>query len=35
MDWATGLGFVDTHTPQHVFAIRLFLAALFGGDDRL
>jgi putative Mg2+ transporter-C (MgtC) family protein len=31
MDWATGLGFVDTHTPQHVFAIRLLLAALFGG----
>ena len=31
MDWATGLGFVDTHTPQHIFAIRLLLAALFGG----
>lgn len=31
MDWATGLGFVDTHTPQHVFAVRLLLAALFGG----
>ena len=31
MDWAAGLGFVETHTPQHVFAIRLLLAALFGG----
>jgi putative Mg2+ transporter-C (MgtC) family protein len=31
MDWAAGLGFVDTHTPQHIFAIRLLLAALFGG----
>ena len=31
MDWATALGIADTHTPQHVFAIRLFLAALFGG----
>ena len=31
MDWAAGLGFVETHTPQHIFAIRLVLAALFGG----
>ena len=31
MDWATALGIADTHTPQHVFAIRLLLAALFGG----
>jgi putative Mg2+ transporter-C (MgtC) family protein len=31
MDWATALGFADTHTPQHIFAIRLLLAALFGG----
>ncbi len=31
MDWAAGLGFVDTGTPQHIFAIRLLLAALFGG----
>lgn len=30
MDMAAELGFVDTHTPQHIFAIRLFLAALFG-----
>ena len=30
MDWATGLGYVDTHTPQHILAIRLLLAALFG-----
>lgn len=30
MDWAAGLGYVDTNTPQHVLAIRLFLAALFG-----
>ncbi len=29
MDWAE-LGYVDTHTPQHILAIRLFLAALFG-----
>lgn len=31
MDWAGGLGYVDTHTPQHIFAVRLLLAALFGG----
>lgn len=31
MDWATGLGYVDTHTPQHILAIRVVLAALFGG----
>jgi putative Mg2+ transporter-C (MgtC) family protein len=30
MDWATGLGYVETHTPQHILAIRLLLAALFG-----
>ena len=30
MDWAAGLGYVDTHTPQHILAVRLFLAALFG-----
>jgi putative Mg2+ transporter-C (MgtC) family protein len=30
MDWAAGLGYVDTHTPQHILGIRLFLAALFG-----
>lgn len=30
MDWAAGLGYVDTNTPQHIFAIRLLLAALFG-----
>lgn len=30
MDWAAGLGYVETHTPQHILAIRLFLAALFG-----
>lgn len=30
MDWATGLGYVDTHTPQHVLGVRLFLAAVFG-----
>lgn len=30
MDWATGLGYVDTHTPQHILGIRLFLAAVFG-----
>lgn len=30
MDWATNLGYVETHTPQHILAIRLFLAALFG-----
>lgn len=30
MDLAAGLGYVDTSTPQHIFAIRLFLAALFG-----
>jgi putative Mg2+ transporter-C (MgtC) family protein len=31
MDWAAGLGFVETHTPQHIIATRLVLAALFGG----
>jgi putative Mg2+ transporter-C (MgtC) family protein len=31
MDWAAGLGYVDTHTPQHILGIRLLLAALFGG----
>ena len=31
MDWAAGIGLVDTHTPQHILAIRLLLAALFGG----
>jgi putative Mg2+ transporter-C (MgtC) family protein len=31
MDWAAGLGYVDTHTPQHILAVRLLLAALFGG----
>jgi putative Mg2+ transporter-C (MgtC) family protein len=31
MDWAQGLGFVETHTPQHILAVRLVLAALFGG----
>jgi putative Mg2+ transporter-C (MgtC) family protein len=30
MDWATGLGYVDTHTPQHILAVRLLLAAVFG-----
>jgi putative Mg2+ transporter-C (MgtC) family protein len=30
MDWAAGLGYVETHTPQHILAIRLFLAALLG-----
>lgn len=30
MDWATGLGYVETHTPQHILGIRLLLAALFG-----
>lgn len=30
MDWAAGLGYVETHTPQHILAIRLFLAATFG-----
>ena len=31
MDWASGLGYVDTGTPQHILAVRLLLAALFGG----
>ena len=31
MDWAQGLGFVETHTPQHILGIRLALAAIFGG----
>lgn len=30
MDWAAGLGYVETHTPEHILAIRLFLAAVFG-----
>lgn len=30
MDWAAGLGYVETHTPQHVMAVRLALAAIFG-----
>jgi putative Mg2+ transporter-C (MgtC) family protein len=31
MDWATGLGFAETNTPQHILGIRLLLAAFFGG----
>ena len=30
MDWASGLGYVESHTPQYILAIRLLLAALFG-----
>jgi len=30
MDWAQQLGYVETATGQHILAIRLFLAALFG-----
>jgi putative Mg2+ transporter-C (MgtC) family protein len=30
MDLAS-LGYVDTHTPQHIIAIRLLIAALLGG----
>ena len=31
MEWATALGYVETHTPQNILAVRLLLAALFGG----
>lgn len=31
MDWAATLGYAETHTPQGVIAVRLFLAAVFGG----
>ncbi len=30
MDWATGLGYANTHTSQLIFAVRLLLAAVFG-----
>ena len=30
MEWATELGYVETHTPQHILGIRLLLAAFFG-----
>lgn len=30
MDWTAAVGLVETHTPQHVFAIRLLLSAIFG-----
>lgn len=30
MDWATAIGLVETHTPQHVIALRLVLAGAFG-----
>ena len=30
MDWASSIGFVETHTPQQIIAIRLGLAAFFG-----
>jgi putative Mg2+ transporter-C (MgtC) family protein len=30
MDWSS-LGFVETHTPQHIIFIRIGLAALLGG----
>jgi len=30
MDWAAVLGYVETHTPQHILGIRLLLAAGFG-----
>jgi putative Mg2+ transporter-C (MgtC) family protein len=30
MEWASSLGYVDTHTPQHILGIRLLLAAAFG-----
>jgi len=30
VDWATAIGYVETSTPEHVLAVRLLLAALFG-----
>lgn len=30
MDWASTIGFVETHTEGHILGIRLALAALFG-----
>lgn len=30
MELAASLGYVETHTPQSVFAVRLLLASLFG-----
>ncbi len=30
MDWSATLGYAETHTPQHILAFRLFLAATFG-----
>ncbi|MDB5506135.1 MAG: magnesium transporter MgtC [Devosia sp.] len=30
MDWAGTLGYVETHTPQHIILIRLLIAAILG-----
>ena len=30
MGWAESIGFVETHTPQHIILIRLLIAALLG-----
>jgi putative Mg2+ transporter-C (MgtC) family protein len=31
MDFAAEIGFVNTHTPQHIILLRLVIAALLGG----
>lgn len=31
MNWAESIGYVDTHTPQHIILIRLAIAAVLGG----
>jgi putative Mg2+ transporter-C (MgtC) family protein len=30
MEWAAGLGYVETHTAQYILGIRLLLAGVFG-----
>jgi putative Mg2+ transporter-C (MgtC) family protein len=31
MGWAESIGFIETHTPQHIILIRLLIAAVLGG----
>ena len=31
MNWADSIGYIETHTPQHVILIRLLIAAVLGG----
>jgi len=31
MSWADTIGYIDTHTPQHIILLRLLIAAVLGG----